>query len=568
MDSEAGSKAIATADTTPAWRDTLALLLVFGALYFFVLGSHPLSNPDEGRYAEIPREMVASGEWVLPQLNGVAYFEKPPFVYWANAAAFTLFGQGEWSARCVPVLFALGGLLLTYGAGRSLYGRPTGLAAACVLGTSLLYFALLRILILDMVVSVLMSATLFCFVLGVREAPGRARRLLFYGLYASSALATLSKGLIGFLLTGAVMFLWLLIFNQWRRLRPFYLPTGALLFLALALPWHLLAASRHEEWVRFYLVQEHWLRFTTKMHSRFGPWWYFIPVVLAGFFPWIGYLFTAAREQFCGAWARRKAEADTWFLILWAVFIFLFFSRSQSKLIPYILPIFPALAVLTGAWLVRVLEQGRVAALRTGRVVFYFGCGFFAVAALTVVLRPELLKDPAEILEARPYLAVMAAVLFLGALATWRLHATRGARAGLLAQGATMAAFLTSLALTYPQVPSRNTKDLAGIVKARATASDLIYHYHCFAHDFLFYTGRVVGTVDHIDELGLGIDPVARASGRFIDEAEFRRQWAGPRRIWALARIGDEAQKLFADPAFKVHVIASNARYTLFSNQP
>jgi len=225
-------------------RDLLILVVLFGLLLGFRLGSYALANPDEGRYAEIPREMLASGDWVTPHLNGVNYFEKPPLMYWAVAVCQKAFGQGEWASRAIPALFSLAGILLTYATARQIYGRRAGLASATVLGTSLLYFGLSRILILDMGVTVLMSATLCCFILGVRAEPGLRRRLLFYGLYASAALATLTKGLIGFLVTGAVMFLWLLICNQWRRLRPMHLPTGILLFLAIALPWHLLAAAR------------------------------------------------------------------------------------------------------------------------------------------------------------------------------------------------------------------------------------------------------------------------------------------------------------------------------------
>ena len=232
-------------------RDLLRLGLVFGALYFFMLGRAPLANPDEGRYAEIPREMVASGDWVTPRLDGVNYFEKPPLMYWAVAVALQVFGPGEGAVRAVPALFGLAGVLLAYAASRRLWGRAAGLGAAFVLGTSALYMAFSHILLLDLAVAVLMSAVLYCFILALQEPPGARRRGLFYGLYASAALATLTKGLIGFLVPGAVMFLWLLALGQWKRLRPFYLPTGGLLFLALAAPWHLLAHARHAGWAHF-----------------------------------------------------------------------------------------------------------------------------------------------------------------------------------------------------------------------------------------------------------------------------------------------------------------------------
>ena len=263
---------------TPSFgRDLLWLALLCAVLYGAGLGRYPLGNPDEGRYAEIPREMVASGDWITPRLNGVNYFEKPPLMYWVVAGCLEIFGPGEWAMRAMPVLFALGGVLLTYGAARTLYGREAGLASAAVLGTSLLYFVIAHLILLDMAVSVLMSATLFCFILGVREPVGPRRRWLFLGLYAGAALATLAKGLIGFLIPGAVMFLWLLVFNQWRRLLPMHLTLGALLFLTIAVPWHVLAAQRNPEWAHFYFVREHWERFTTSTHARTAPAWFFIP---------------------------------------------------------------------------------------------------------------------------------------------------------------------------------------------------------------------------------------------------------------------------------------------------
>jgi 4-amino-4-deoxy-L-arabinose transferase-like glycosyltransferase len=124
----------------PSWRrDVVLLALLFGALFAWRLGSAPLVNPDEGRYAEVPREMVASGDWVTPRLDGVPYFEKPPLMYWAIAACERFLGPSEWSVRLAPALLAIGGLLLAYGATRRIYGRDAGFWSAIVLGTSLLY---------------------------------------------------------------------------------------------------------------------------------------------------------------------------------------------------------------------------------------------------------------------------------------------------------------------------------------------------------------------------------------------------------------------------------------------
>jgi 4-amino-4-deoxy-L-arabinose transferase-like glycosyltransferase len=540
--------------TTVSWRrDLLLLAAVFGVLYFTALGAAPLGNPDEGRYAEIPREMAASGDWVTPRLDGVNYFEKPPLVYWAAAAGLRLFGPNEAAVRMVPALFGLGGVLLTYAAARRLYGQPAGLSAAMVLGTSVLYYAHTHLLIIDLVVSVLMAATLFCFILAVREPPGGRRRALFYGLYASAALATLAKGPIGFLVTGAVMALWLLVCDQWRRLRPLYLPTGVALFLAIAAPWHLLVAARNPAWAHFYFIHENWERFTTTEHSRTGAWWYFVPVVLLGIFPWTGFLWSATRAALAGGWARRRDHADAWFLFLWAAFIFLFFSKSQSKLIPYILPVFPPLAVLIGA---QLADRGR-RDWRVGLATFRVLGLILAAAALVAVLQPGLIRDPAAALALRPFAYALALILVGGVILVRR-------PAGL---AATAILFMGGLVWAEPRIPLRSTKPLALQLRALVRPGDRVYHYHEFFHDFTFYAGRTVGEVAFTGELEPDNDPAAKASGRFIGDAEFRRQWAGAGRVFAVARKKDVAG-LFSDPAFHKQLLGENSDYYLFSNRP
>jgi 4-amino-4-deoxy-L-arabinose transferase-like glycosyltransferase len=546
------------------------LALVVGALNLFFLGRLPLANPDEGRYAEIPREMLARGDWVTPRLNETPYFEKPPLVYWTVGLARLLFGPGEFSVRLTPALFGLAGVLLTYAAARKLYGRSAGIAAAVVLGTSLLYFVLSRILLLDMAVSVLMSATLFCFILGVREPAGARRRWLFLGLYASAALATLAKGLIGFLIPGAVMFLWLLVFNQWRRLLPMHLLAGGLVFLAIAAPWHVLAAQRNPEWAQFYFVREHWERFTTTTHDRAEPVWFFIPVILAGLFPWVGFLGGAVREAVAGGWARRRENADAWFLVVWAVFVFLFFSKSQSKLIPYVLPVFPPLAVLIGAWLARRWQEGAAGRLRFGLGGFAFFCGLIGVAAVVMVLKPGAIRDPVQAAALRPFGLALASVLLLGGVAApWAARA-RGVLAGVGTMAATMVVFLGVVLFAAPGFQRAGTKELALIARERIAATDRVYHYWAFFHDFVYYAERPVGLVSYIDELQLQFISPAERAARFIDDAELRRRWAGPARLWLVVRKRDQAhaKSVFADPAFRYHLIAEDRAYSLISNQP
>jgi 4-amino-4-deoxy-L-arabinose transferase-like glycosyltransferase len=557
-------------DSEPSWRrDVVLLAVLFGALFAWRLGSAPLVNPDEGRYAEVPREMVAGGDWVTPRLNGVPYFEKPPLMYWAVAASEQFLGPSEWSVRLAPALFAIAGIMLAYGATRRIYGRDAGFWAAIVLGTSLLYITFVHLLGLDMAVSVLTSATLFCFILAVREKPGRTRRLLFWGLYLAAALATLTKGLMGFLIPGAVMFLWLLLLGEWKRLRPMHLPTGVILFLAVAAPWHVLVSRRNPEWAHFYFVHEHWERFFDKGHGRYQPFWFFIPIVILGLFPWTGFAWSAFRDALAGGWARRRDNAEAWFLAIWAGFIFLFFSKSQSKLIPYILPLFPPIAAIVGRWLAVTLPRGDgFARMKPGLRVFAFLCGLIAAALCVAVIRPGLIRDPASATALRPFAGILAAMLVVGG---WRALIPRGgpgsARGAVIAMTATVVFLIGIVLVALPDIDVRSTKDVAVAARALVKPGDRVYHYHGFFHDYTYYTGSVVGLVNYTDELELPFLDPAERKARFIDDAEFRSEWAGPGRVFAVARIRDTGE-LFADPAFHYYVVAKGQHHELFSNQP
>jgi hypothetical protein len=419
-----------------------------------------------------------------------------------------------------------------------------------------------------------MSSTLFFFILAVREPPGARRRWLYYGLYASAALATLSKGFIGFLLTGAVMLLWLILCGEWKRLIPMYLLTGIALFVAIAAPWHVLAYQRNAGWAHFYIIYEHWDRYTNASHARSAPVWIFVPIVLLGLFPWTGFLWNALKDGLPGGWSRRREHADAWFLAIWAGFIFLFFSASQSKLIPYILPVFPPVAVLIGRWLAETLPSPEAyARMRVGLRAFGFLCGLLAAALCVAVLKPGIIRDASQAAALRPYAYIMAVILGFGGL---RALVPRGGtgqergRGAVVAMTATLVFLFGLLAVARPTVQDAvkpGTKDIAQIGAALMRPGDRVFHYHNYFQDFPYYSGAVVGLVKYQDELELQFLGPADLKARFIDDTAFRAAWDGPGRIFAVARVRDAVQ-LFADPTFKYYLVAQGPGHYLFSNQP
>ncbi len=317
-------------DCPGGWgRDLVRLALALSLLFGAVLGVRALWGPDEGRYVEIAREMAASGDYVTPRLNGLKYFEKPPLFYWLEAGAIHLFGLREWAMRLVPALSALLGCLAVYAAGRRLFGRRAGLLAAAVLATSPLYYFLGNAITLDMTVSALLTAALLAFLVAFEEPEGRLRRNLLWTFYLALALATLTKGLMGIVIPGMILVAWMVLVGEWDLLRRMRLVSGTGLFLLVAAPWHVLVARANPEFLWFYFIHEHVLRYLTKIHDRYEPPWYFVPILLGGLIPWTVFLWPSLRTALPASWRdrrdRRKWKPEL-FLILWAVLIFGFFS--------------------------------------------------------------------------------------------------------------------------------------------------------------------------------------------------------------------------------------------------
>ncbi len=330
-------------ETRAFWMDLFWLTLLFAPIYFLFLGNRPFATPDEARYVEIPREMLATGDWITPRLNGVKYFEKPPLLYWIEAAFQYAFGLKEWVMRLPIVLFGLTGILSTYAFGQRVFNRQVALYSAFILGSSCIYFVMSRLIILDMAVSLFVTLSLFCFYIAQQETTGEKRRI-FYALFTVfCALGVLTKGIMALAVPGVVIILWATYSRRWRAIFPAYLPSNLILFLAIAAPWHILASLKTPEFAYKYFIVEHVLRYATKIHLRHQPVWFFIPIIIGGFIPWSA-LFIPA---FAKAFRERYMHVNA-FLLIWAAFVFVFFSISQSKLIPYILPLFPPIALLLG----------------------------------------------------------------------------------------------------------------------------------------------------------------------------------------------------------------------------
>lgn len=547
------------------WRDLILISVLFILVFGFELGSRAIWSPDEGRYSEIPREMLVSGDFVTPHLDGVKYFEKPPLFYWLQAAAIKTFGLNTWALRLTPTLFTLLACLAVYGAGRRFYGRRTGLWSAAILASSFLFYVLGRVIILDMAVTTLMSTALLAFLVGVRTPDGRVRRFYLWGFYILMALATLTKGLIGIILPGMVIFVWLALYNEWRLLRTLYIPSGLLLFLLVAAPWHILVSLRNPEFPYFYFVQQHFLRYFTMAEQRYQPNWFFIPILLLGLYPWATFLPQALRRAL-PRWSERSAHKETVFLLLWAALIFTFFSLSHSKLVPYILPVFPPLAILLANYLAHV--ERAAAGLRYGLIAL--GSVSLGGAAALVTL-PFILTTGNAHTQWQQFpgddawlLAGALAVAGLVALLALRLP-----RVGQQVGAVTTATAVLLLIFNHSMLrldPKWSTQAIAQQLRPQLRDSDIVANYNTYFQDLPVYLERRIVIADWTNELTFGMQ-YQDTREWMIDKAHLLSLWHSPRRVYLFANAQDIGA-LRVDAGTRYYVMAENGYIILVTNQP
>jgi len=511
----------------------LALLLVFALVWFGTLQQRRLINPDEGRYAEIPREMVATGDWLTPRLNGIKYFEKPALQYWATATAFTFFGEHHWTARLWPALTGFLGVLVTAFATARLFGAQAGLIAGAVLAGSVLWNVIGHVNTLDMGVSFFLASAVFALCLGqcdeasLRENPTESRRWQD-AAWALLALAILSKGLIGLVLPAATVVIYALWQRDWEfilRIRPL---RGLMILLAITAPWFIAVSLANPEFAHFFFIHEHFERFLTKAHGRYQPMWYFIPILLVGMLPWLGSLVQGIAAGFQHETSRRFQARR--FLLVWTALVFVFFSVSSSKLASYILPIFPSLAALIGLHLADQANSRRVQWHALPAIITGCAC-LFLVPYVTRFANDEV---PATLYEAyQPWLYGGASALLLSGITAFWLGRQSRSVAAIVTLAFGGFAFGQGFLLGHDSLGQVNSAhDVAVAIGSQVPPNAPFFSVNTYDQSLQFYLKRTTTMVGYRDELGFGID---REPQIFIpDLAGFERTWSAAPVAWAL----------------------------------
>jgi 4-amino-4-deoxy-L-arabinose transferase-like glycosyltransferase len=542
-----------------AWFLAAALTV----LYFAFTSGRALWDPGEARYALIAREMIQSHDWLVPHMNGVLYFEKPPLGCWLNALAMLAFGYTEFAARFFSALSGLGMALFTGWFAARLFGRGAGVLSAAVLGTALGFFAWAQIPELDMLFTFLLCSGMGLIYLSFEHLCD-TEALCAYGGYALLGLACLVKGPVAFALALLVIIPYLIIGGGWRRLKDLRAPGGIALAVAISAPWFVAISRREPDFFNFFFIHENFQRYSSTVHHRTGQAWYFIPVLAGALFPWTAALPAALADLREDIRLRGRERLNGLFLLCWAAMIFVFFSLSGSKRPPYILPAAVPLAIFAGRYFSRRWRDGK---------------GFYGFAVPCLVL--NLLVAAA--LAAAPKYAKLGADFYFN----WQWPAALLAASGIAAvfflkrgrMDFAWSAFLAGTVLFIASVTCQagrldfifSRREISGVIMREFRPGDRLLAFDAdYDRNFQsmgYYTGQRIAIVGDQGELEFGAGHEPRRGEYFPNVSQSAKLMQSGARYFMIVRksTGDLSSvlgaKLYPGPQVA-------GRFAVFSNKP
>ena len=529
----------------------IAAVTVSGLALLWRLGGYPLVQPDEGRNAEVAREMEASGAWLIPTLNGIPYLDKPALYFKLVGLSMGMFGNSEWAARLPSALFGLATLGLVFAFCKREYTTARAATAVIMVATSPLYIMYSRLVIFDVALTFFITAAVlagFC----AERLPGPVRWHWHAAWAAAAGLGTLVKGPVGFVEPALVLTTFFLLEGRRDALRRLFAPRNLLLFSAIVLSWFVGVSYRFPDFPYYGVVHESILRYTTDEFNRNHPLYFYPAVLVAGFFPWSLFLL----DPLSRAWrAYARLESVERLCLLWIAVTLVFFSFSHSKLPGYLLIVAAPIALLASRCFDSVPDERSLGARPTviRRSSFALGILYagLAVALVLVVLLPGFHHRAAqvdamvveELTQRWVFIAGALGLLAVLAMGAWR---TQSARAALAAFTALPLVLVVAGFGPWIRVAERRSaRSLAAAVDSRAAGAEIVC-VRCFPTSLPFYLGRTLTVVTETgSELSSNYIPFALERGdpwprALVRGNEFK------------ARVASRSQPLFllADDSF------------------
>ncbi len=559
------------------------LVLACAPLFFFRLGRAGLGDPDEGRNAEAAREILETGDWVTPHLDGIPYLDKPPAFFWTVALSYRLLGVGELAARAPSALFALAGIALVSWFARRRTGHAAGWLAGITLALSPLYIIFGRIVIFDMMLTFCMTISVLSAFeamegAGPEHSSGRARGHLPGALFfAAAGLGTITKGPVALVVPLLVAITWALVRRRPARLLRLRLMTGAAIYAALVVPWLILVETRNPGYLHYAIIGENLQRMTSNRFETARPFYFYAKVVLPGLFPWIVYAAAAGLRRarallplsggagappWRGVWSRLAAETDPArlaapFAGCWLGVLLLFFSCIASKRPAYMVPCAVPLALLCGRLWARAFGRAREEDAADVAAGARWAAAICAAGALAAVLAGPagmalgISDGKYDVLLSRRFLLGATAVGLAAAAAL--LWATRSMRR----PAAAFATAVLSIAVVVPLShaasayldTARSARPVSRFLAGRLQPDDRVICYEQYRPGLNFYLRRPIhlvttGTPFSSWYIKLHLD-------------EFRRDPSFP------MLSGEQLRRLVAAPAPAIYVLSPPRMYDL-----
>lgn len=525
------------------------------ALFFAHIGTRPLANPDEGRYAGMGLEMLQTGDWIVPHLNGLIYFEKPPLAYWTIALGEYIFGANFFGARFFNALFSLLTCVVLFLFCKRFLSKRIGVWAAFIYGTSALPFGMSQMLTLDNALTFFLTATLLLFASGFLEENKNTSTKIFLFAYVFMGLTILTKGLIGIVFPGLIGLPWLIYTGYIKKLTQAHLFKGVCIVLLITAPWHCLVQQRYDCFFNFYFWHEHFERYLTSVHNRTKPFYFLINSFLLGLIPW---LFFLPRATYCAF----KTIENTLqkriivFSLLWSSLIVLFFSRSHSQLIPYILPALSGIAIVLAYGISKMDFKKLYGECLLWGILYWVAACFIPLALRKKGLEPISMG------------LILLAQIVLLAGSGWALYCLlrRQAKRSFYTLLITTIVLYFLLPIYLPYCQRLRCDGVCHYLKNKPTSSENVYCAFNYFNDLPFYLKHSVGTIDCIPEehtLGYKTEPCSY----YKSLSAFKQVWQGNNVCYVVVQKGNENVFLASMKYAPLYLVYQDSFFSLYANR-
>ncbi len=502
--------------------------LIFYALfiivcYFGLIWLMPYMDPDEARYVEIPREMMQLRHYIIPYLNYTVYLEKPPLYYWMNILALKIFGFNDFAGRFWTVTISLIGIFLNYKFAKKIINQKTAIWSSLVLSSSLYYFVIGRLNLIDMTNAFFIAMSTYAGYLYLKTN----KKYFVYLMYIGMALGFLSKALIGIIFPFAILFLWSIFTKQFKSFFKLISPVGIVILLALCLPWIYMAGTQLSDFYYYFFLRQEFLRYLEPLeHTQ--PIWTFIPVVIFGFLPWVVFVFSLFKAYKSNKFSDIE-KSDLIFLLTFVGFIFVFYSLSQSKLVTYVAPLFFPAAIILGNLISKIdTINKKDKYINLGLYIIFF-----------VVLIAFCFVQNVYMSKITWFLLITPTAIILIALAIWPFIAKDAKKTFLgLFFGTLIFYNLAIIPTKYYTNYYKTTKPVALFVDKIYKKGDILGQYKLYRQSFNYYTQKRTVQIDSVNELGFGLRHLSPKEQEkwFPSIKQFKKVWDSDKRVILLIK--------------------------------